>query len=634
MSMDGLFGEIRREGARLHPVQPAAPLCPDAETPGAPVPPLDTGNQAECLATGLYAQGWAHRHVGDGIGVTGSAHVVNRSELGPDGQHADPLEVVASLYRGHGTRAFERVQGQFCLALCDAREQRLVLATDRFSTRPIYYTEKAETLVFGTSLSRVAAQRSRVIDPQAILEYFLYTVIPAPRTPFAGVCKLPAGHLLILDSAGICVQPYWDMSYPESRNGTPETWARRLRAEIEAAVGRYARAEESLDRVGAFLSGGTDSSTVAGMLGMITGIPSKTFSIGYGEQGYDELEYARVASRWFRTVHHEWKLAPGEAFDALPAIVAYYEEPFGNASALPTYRCAQLAREHGVTVLFAGDGGDELFAGNERYGLDKVFALYDAVPRFVRRGVIEPVLSVIPDAVPVLGRARRYVRRANIRNPRRIFSYAPMVAEPLAELLTTDFFAAVAADQILAPAEAHYGRPAAGTSELNRLMYLDLRLAIADNDVVKVSGMTELAGVQVRYPFLDAALAEFSGRIPTALKLRGFQKRYIFKQALADFLPPEVLSKTKHGFGAPISVWMKTDPEWRSFIGDVLHDTRTRQRGYIKPVVLDEFWRQVEHDGESFYGDSLWPWLMFELWFREHMDQDTPAGCGAGERRW
>ena len=603
MKMDGLFGIIRREGARLQ----LQALSPAEARHGTKV----GGESAD-----LSARAWAHSCVSDGIHVAGSAHLVNRDQVDPNWRGKDALEVVAALYRRYGTAAFERLQGQFCLALYDAREQRLVLATDRFATRVIYYTEKADTLVFGTSLDRVAGDQSRVIDPQAILEYLLYTVVPAPRTPFAGIRKLEAGQLLILDGGGVRTQAYWDMTYPESRNGNAASWAQQLRAEIEAAVSRCVAGEESSDAIGAFLSGGTDSSTVAGMISRITGRPAQTFSIGYVEQGYDELFYARAASRWFGTVQHEWKLSPAEALDALPAIVSYYEEPFGNASALPTYRCAQLAREHGVKVLFAGDGGDELFAGNARYGADKIFALYRRIPGVFRRAVMDPVLSALPDGIPVLGRARRYVRRANIPNPRRMFSYDPLLSAPLTDMLAQDFCTAVAADQILATAEAHFNRPAAGTSELNRLLYLDLKLAIADNDVRKVSGMTELAGVQVRYPLLDAGLAEFSGRIPSALKLRNFEKRYIFKQALADFLPPEILNKPKHGFGAPVAVWMKADPRWRGFIGDLLHDPRTRQRGYIKPAVLDDFWKQLEKEGESFYGDSLWPWLMLEMWWR------------------
>jgi asparagine synthase (glutamine-hydrolysing) len=204
------------------------------------------------------------------------------------------------------------------------------------------------------------------------------------------------------------------------------------------------------------------------------------------------------------------------------------------------------------------------------------------------------------------------------------------LSAPLSELISSEFLAAVQADALLATAEAHYHQPVAGTSELNRLMYLDLRLAIADNDVRKVSGMAELAGVEVRYPFLDTQLVEFSGRIPSELKLRGFQKRYIFKRALADFLPPEVLKKPKHGFGAPVAVWMRSDRRWRAFVGDLLHDARARQRGYIQPAVLDRFWKQLEGEGAAFYGDSLWPWLMLELWHRQcESERAVPRRRGA-----
>ena len=537
--MDGLFGVARLGDGHFDPAELDGLVCPVTEATTAAL------RFPRCA---VWASGWAQGvRAPDGVHVAGAGHLVTLPELSATYGVTRPLEIVAAVYRTHGAEGLARLHGQFCFAVVDSRAERLVLATDRFTTRLIYYAQGSDRLVFGSSLHQVAAHVGRTIDQQAILEYLLYTVVPSPRTPFAGIRKLPAGHALVVDRSGVQLRPYWDMVYPESRNGNAKDWARRLRAEIEAAVGGYARAEASLDNVGAFLSGGTDSSTVAGMLGTITGKPAKTFSIGYREEGYDELHYARVASRWFGTVQHEWKLSPGEALDALPAIVGYYEEPFGNASALPTYRCAQLAREHGVTVLFAGDGGDELFAGNARYGTDEIFALYHRLPHPLRTAVLNPLMAALPEGLPFLERARRYVRRANIPNPRRMFSYSPMLSAPLTELLTDDCFSAVAADDILATAEFHYKHPGSGTSELNRLLYLDLKLAIADNDVRKVSGMAELAGVQVRYPLLDTRLAEFSGQIPSALKLRRFQLRYIFKLALADFLPPEVLSKTKHG---------------------------------------------------------------------------------------
>jgi len=292
---------------------------------------------------------------------------------------------------------------------------------------------------------------------------------------------------------------------------------------------------------------------------------------------------------------------------------------------LPTYRCARLAREHGVTILFAGDGGDELFGGNERYATYKTFDLYQRLPRALRRALTDPLLLALPDTLPVVGRMPRYVRRSNIPNPRRMFSYNLLLSEPLERLLTPEFLATVRPDELLATAEGHFRRPAAGTAELDRLLYLDLKMTIADNDLRKVSGMAELAGVSVRYPLLDTRLAEFSGRIPPELKLRGFEKRYLFKQALADFLPPEVLKKTKHGFGAPIAVWMKSDPAWKHFVGDLLHDHRTRQRGYLRAEVLDTMWRQMQTQEASYYGDCLWPLLMLELWHREHGERRVMA---------
>ncbi len=619
--MDGFVGVMRSSGAPLHPeeLRSVLPAGVDARA-----------GMLEGATAALFPLGGRACDAG-GLRVTGTTHLVDCDVLPARRDGSGQLDRVAQLYQQHGVGAFERLHGQFCLALFDAHAQRLVLATDRFATRPIYYAERSGTLRFGTSLIRVAEHPSE-IDHQAILEYLLYTTIPAPRTVFANVRKVPAGHVLTFDRTGLRVRPFWQMAYPESPNGGTESWARQLRGAIEAAVTRHVQAEESLDCVGAFLSGGTDSSTVAGMLGRITGTAAKTFSIGYHEEGYDELQYARTASRWFGTVQHEWKLAPTEALAALPAIVGYYEEPFGNASALPTYRCAQLAREHGVSVLFAGDGGDELFAGNTRYASDKVFALYHRVPGLLR-GALDPMLASLPDGLPVLSRARRYVRRASIPNPRRILSYSPLLSEPLSDMVSPEFLAAVQPGALLDRAEAHYRQPSNGTSELNRLMYLDLQLAIADNDVRKVSGMTELAGVEVRYPLLDTQLVEFSGRIPSALKLRGFQKRYIFKRALADFLPPEVLKKRKHGFGAPVAVWMQSDTRWRAFVGDLLHDPRARQRGYIKPVVLDRFWKQLQGENASFYGDSLWPWLMLELWHRRH-GGDEAVGSHRPPRRF
>ena len=558
----------------------------------------------------LTAASWAQVVKREPVTVVGAAHLVGATDAG------SPLESIAAAYRARGIEGFGQIEGQFCIALVDSAAGRTVLATDRFATRVLYHAEASAGVVFGSSLSCVAAQTDGCIDPQAILEYLLYTSIPSPRTAFAGVYKLPPAHCLVIDRSGVRLEPYWDMGYAEERGGTRQ-WARRLRREIEETVRRHVAAEEDPESIGAFLSGGTDSSTVSGMIGRIRGVPAKTFSIGYAEEQYDELVYARTASKWFGTVYHERRVAPEEALALLPEVVRYYEEPFGNASALPTCVCARFARENGVRVLYAGDGGDELFAGNERYGFDNVLALYQRLPAAVRR-VATPLFAALPDSPALLARARSYVRRSNIPNPRRFFSYRLLLSEPAVGFLTGDFLSAVEVDRVLEPAIRHFHHLPPGTSELNRLLYLDLKLAVADNDVRKVSGMADLAGVEVRYPFLDSRLAEFSGRIPAGLKLRGFQKRYIFKRALADFLPPEVLRKQKHGFGAPVPIWMKTVPCWRELVGDVLADRCTRERGYFRSSFLDGLQQRHAADGTTFYGEETWTVLMLELWHREH----------------
>jgi asparagine synthase (glutamine-hydrolysing) len=593
--------------------------------------PLDAATVAhfsECLGTpsvrtpcvAVYANGWASTYTAaDGLTVVGIAERVEGNRGPRDVVSASSLEAIAALYRTYGADACAHLPDQFCVAIYDATAERLLIATDRFATRVIYYAEDGDILWFSSALAWLPRELRGRLDEQALLEYLLYSVVPHSRTPYTRVCKLAPGHVLSADRSAVRTRAYWDMTYPEERNGRSTTeWAQLLRGEIESAVRRVVSGVSG-NSVGAFLSGGTDSSTVAGMMSLITGEPAKTFSIGYAEDQYDELSYARAAASWFGLDAHEHLLTAAEAFAALPAIVGYYEEPFGNASALATYSCAQQARARGLQVLLAGDGGDELFAGNERYRTNEIFALYQRLPQVLRR-LANPVFGILPDQLPGFGHARRYVRRSNVPNPRRFFSYNLVLTEPLPQLLAADFLASIDPAQLLACAEAHFHRLPATTSELNRLLYVDLKLAIADNDVRKVSGMAELAGIEVRYPFLDAGLAEFSGRIPTPLKVHGLQKRYLFKQALADFLPPVILNKPKHGFGVPIALWMKADRQWSELTADVLHDRRTRERGYLQPAVIDSLWTQHQSAQSAYYGDLLWPVLMLELWHREHVD--------------
>ena len=350
----------------------------------------------------------------------------------------------------------------------------------------------------------------------------------------------------------------------------------------------------------------------------LTGERVNAFSIDFHEPRYSELRYAELAARHFGATHYTHTLTADEASGALPALVRAYDEPLGNDSTIATYACAKLARDCGMTRLVAGDGGDELFGGNERYRTDRIFAAYGRIPRWMRRGVLEPLLRCLPDGgSSVLGLAQRYVRRASLPNPRRFYSYEFYVAEGAAQLLAPDFADSVDLEAPWRVLAAHFAR-AQATSELNRLHYLDLKLTIGDNDLYKVTRTAELAGIEVRFPMLDHPLAEFTGTLPAHYKVRGLEKRHLFKRAFRDLLPAEVLAKRKHGFGVPVSDWLRAHAGFRELARDTLLSHSASVRRFLRPETIDELFRLHETDRTSYYGSLLWRVLMLELWHHEH----------------
>jgi len=278
--------------------------------------------------------------------------------------------------------------------------------------------------------------------------------------------------------------------------------------------------------------------------------------------------------------------------------------------------------------LLAGDGGDELFAGNERYATDQRFSRYQSVPRWLRRSVLEPVARLLPADGGLLSLPRRYIRRANIPNPRRLFSYSVFLSTDPREIFELGFLEQAPPAQWMNIAERHFNG-AEAHSDLNRMMHLDVKIILADNDLKKVSGTAEIAGVRVRYPLLDRRLAEFSGTIPTRLKMKGSAKRYIFKEAMRGILPDAVLFKKKHGFGVPIGDWLLHNPGLKSLAQDVLNDPRTRQRGYFRTDFYDRVASLHRSDHAGFYGEVIWYLVALELWHREHMEGATKRNAVA-----
>jgi len=371
------------------------------------------------------------------------------------------------------------------------------------------------------------------------------------------------------------------------------------------------------ESVGCYLSGGTDSSTVAGMVSRVTGRQVMTFSIGFDAAGYDEMHYARIAAKSFGTDHHEYYITPDDLVEGIPAVASFYDQPFGNSSALPAYFCARLAHKHGVTRMLAGDGGDELFGGNSRYASDKLFTSYERVPDALKRSLIEP-LALPLRGVPVLRKAARYVEIAKMRVPQRMQRFNILTRMGLATVFTPEFLAQVeTAEPSRRELETFDKTPDADS--LNRTLAYEWKYILADNDLPKVVGTATLAGVDVGFPLLDDRLLEFSLRLPPELKVRGRKLRYFFKEALRGFLPDEIIAKKKHGFGLPFGVWLLRDRALRDFAQASV--AALASRGVIQPslsrLLFDE--RIGEHAG--YYGEMVWVLMMLERWLGRPPDE-------------
>jgi asparagine synthase (glutamine-hydrolysing) len=562
----------------------------------------------------------------DHVSVVADADLMDFTEvaavlsISPTAAASIPVgDLIARLYLQSGAEFMKLLHGAYTFALWDAKANRLLLSIDRFGVKSLYWRREGARLLFASRIGALrSAQRSPVeVNPAAVLQFLLFSAVPAPLAIDKGTEKLRPGVVLTYEMGVITERQYWDLEYPESTDTSVSRWARELREEMRAAVHRNLEGREE-SSTGCYLSGGTDSSSVVAFASEKYQ-PARSFSIAFEETGFSEIDFARTSAAAFGSDHHEKFLTAQDAASALDKIIAYFEEPFANSSAIGSYYCAVLAKESGVNTLLAGDGGDELFAGNERYATDKRFGLYHQLPSWLRRGLIEPLTKMLPDNGSKLSLPRRYVRRANIPNPRRILSYGLFLSLPPNEIFEGGFLEQVGVDHWLTIPEDHFVR-AKATSELNKMLYLDVKMTLADNDLRKVSGTAEMAGVNVRYPFLDKRLAEFSGRIPSSLKLKGFEKRYIFKEAMKGILPQKILNKKKHGFGVPLAQWLLQNPRMRELRQDLLHDPRTRQRGYFLPSFFDRL-TKLHSEEPNFYGEIVWYLLALELWHRQHLER-------------
>lgn len=538
--------------------------------------------------------------------------VVGHPRWRDDTSAAIDLSQLAVRLREQGRDAIATLGGDFALAAWDETRRRGLLAVDRIGVQPLVYARAGGALVFGSTLDLVFGYGGidRRLSMQAVFDFLYYHVTPGPDTIFEGVRRVPPGHCVEFGPRGADEPvPYWTLQFSEDRGARLQD----LKQEFVELLRVSVRDASNGDASGAFLSGGTDSSTVSGMLGRVTGGPARTFSMGFDVPGYDETEYARIAARHFGTEHHEYYVTPHDVVEAVPQVAAAYDQPFGNASAVPAFCCARYAREHGIRRLLAGDGGDELFGGNERYAKQHLLALYHRLPGGLRRTMVEPALMSMPGigAVPPLRKLRSYVEQARTDMPLRYESYNLMQHFGVTGMFTSDFLASVDARHPLTLlSQAH--APFAGDSLINQMLAIDLRFVLADGDLPKVLHTCNLAEVDVTFPLLDDRIIDFSLRLPAPLKLRGTRLRWFFKEALRDFLPSEIITKKKHGFGLPVGRWLIDHKPLFDLATDSID--RLRPRGILRPGFVRELVDVKLREHPGYYGTMVWVLMMLGLW--------------------
>lgn len=527
---------------------------------------------------------------------------------------ADALAAWQQAYAVRGAACAADVGGEFAVAL-HLPGGGTYLAVDRFAVHSLCFAVQDGRLHFATRADVLARQLgTQEIDPQAIFSYLFHHCIPSPRTIYAGIHRLPPAHYALFENGQLTVAPYWQARFEEQRDPNFGDLRDEFRGILRTAV----KERLSTDgKTACFLSGGTDSSTVCGLLGEATGKPAAGYSIGFEAEGYDEMAYARIAAKAYGAEHHEYYVTPADLVKAIPDVAAHYDQPFGNSSAVPAFYCARKAHDDGYTRILAGDGGDELFGGNTRYAKERVFHVYSQIPGPLRAGVLNPLfMNPVTGNIPLLKKGTSYIRQARVPMPDRMQSYNLLDRLGMQDVLTPAFLAAVNTG---APREHQRATWAAGPHEaslVNQMLAFDWRYTLAENDLPKVVGTTAMAGMEVGFPLLDTRLLDFSLKLPTSYKVKGLKLRWFFKEALRGFLPDEILTKKKHGFGLPFGPWAVKDAALNALAAESLRGIVAR--GIVRADFVESLLTRRLQEHAGYYGEMVWILMMLEQWLRRH----------------
>ena len=522
-------------------------------------------------------------------------------------KRSDSAQALAVGFLKYGRLVLNKIHGPFSFCIIEPERQYALLANDRLGIRPLAYYYQHGLLVFGSNIDHIIAHPgvNAAINPQGIFNYLYAHMIPSPGSIYKDIYKLQPAEFIEIESDKQIRNFYWSSEYIESTL-SKKALMEQVHTQLEQSVAVCVPDEQT----GVFLSGGLDSSTITGFYQKYAGYKVDAFTMGFDADGYDEMPYARIVAAKFKVNLHEYYVSPADVLNSIPLIAQTYDEPFGNASAVPSYYCAKFAREVGMTRLMAGDGGDEIFAGNSRYAKQKLFEYYRYLPSFAK-AIIEPLAN----NMVFLGKIQSYIEQANINMPDRLETYNFLHRSPLLDFFSEEFLKQINPEIPIENSRATYHR--ANTDDLiKRMLHFDAKFTLADNDLRKVNRMCELAGIKVQYPMLQEDLVKFSTSIPSKWLMEGFELRSFYKKSMRNFLPKETLNKNKQGFGLPFGVWMAQDKELKQFALENLYSFS--KRGIVNPVYIKNIIQLHQTGHSSYYGVMIWLLIMLEQWLIAH----------------
>ncbi|MBI4687017.1 MAG: asparagine synthase (glutamine-hydrolyzing) [Nitrospirae bacterium] len=559
------------------------------------------------------------------IWITFNGEIYNFSEIkdelsrkGHRFKTRSDTETIIHAYEEYGEECVKKFRGMFAFGLWDSKRKILFIARDRLGKKPLYYYNDDKKIIFASELKAVLQDRSinREFDRAALVDYLTYNYIPFPETIFKDIYKLPPGHYMTVDvesDLSLTIKQYWDIQYNPDYSVSEDEWAERLREKLKEAVKIRLISDVPL---GAFLSGGIDSSAVVSLMSMVQGSRVKTFSIGFKEEEFSELRYAREVADKFGTEHIEMIVEP-DAIEMLPALSWEFDEPFADSSAIPTYYVSKMAREH-VTVILSGDGGDETFAGYRRYQWARDMQRHDWMPACLKKMLFGFPASVLPEGVKGKGMLEHLSK-----DPFERFAGLNTFSDKhyLKSLLHRDVLAGVQQNSNGKLPDYTYLRKfydgCNSKDYLTRIQYTDTKTYLAEDILTKVDRASMLCSLETRAPLLDHEVVELVASVPASLKIKDGETKYILKKAMTSILPDSILYRKKMGFGVPLVHWFKND--LTGYARETLLSKGAKERGIFNPDYIEGMLNSHQKTGRDLSA-RIWALLFFEHWCRNWID--------------